>query len=349
MNLVALQCSNLTKKFDGLSAVQNLNLDVFSGEVLAILGPSGCGKTTFLRLLAGFDEPDEGRISIYDEVVSGDGKFVPPEKRSVGFVFQEHALFPHLNVIENVSFGLQKSLSSNRVRARELLELVGLNDFERRFPHELSGGERQRVALARALAPQPMLILFDEPFSNLDADRRSQIRRDVRNVIKEINTTAIFVTHDQEEAFAIGDRLVIMQQGKIEQVAYPEEVFMNPASRFVAEFLGKTDFLPGIITATDINTEVGSIQQSTGLPEGEQVEIAIRADDLSIYADLNGNGVVLERIFKGAYQVYRIVLTSGNELNVMCPHTQMLKEGEKVQVTIDPGHPLAVFYQGSPI
>ncbi len=348
MSEVAVNCTNLTKIYDGeTTALYDLNLTVKKGEILAVLGPSGCGKTTSLRLIAGFIRPDNGEIFIDGERVAGKTRFVPPEKRGVGMVFQEHALFPHLTARANVSFGLHKK--SPALQVDYLLKLVGLDHLADRYPHELSGGERQRVALARALATKPILVLLDEPFSNLDADRRTRIREEVRAILKTTGSTAIFVTHDQEEARYMGDRLAVLNNGHLEQIGSPEEIFHNPKSRFVAEFMGNTDFLPGTIVDDGIQTELGVIPQRMDLPIGSEVELALRFDDVDFRLDEKGSSMVLARHFKGSYNIYRLRLPSGRLLHAMKNHTELLRPGSPIRITLDFGHNLACFYAGKAV
>ena len=225
-------------------AANEVALTVDSGELLALLGPSGCGKTTTLRLIAGFERVDAGTIEIDGEVVASRSVHVQPERRRVGMVFQEYALFPHVSVLANIEFGLRRMAAADKeVRTKEILDLTGLVGLEQRMPHELSGGQQQRVALARALAPRPALILLDEPFSNLDASLRARVRAEVREILRAANTTAVFVTHDQEEALSLVDQVAVMLDGSVEQVASPHELYTNPANRAVAEFIGDANFL----------------------------------------------------------------------------------------------------------
>lgn len=344
--MTAVACKNLTCIYDqDTAALENLNLTVKKGEILAIVGPSGCGKTTTLRLIAGFERPSWGEIYLQDKLIANSRTFVPPEKRGVSLMFQEHALFPHLTAFENVAFGLKKN-AKGRETARSMLQLVGLAHLSDRYPHELSGGERQRVALARAMAPRPILILFDEPFSNLDADRRSRIREEVRGILKVSGSTAIFVTHDQDEALFMGDRIAVIHRGRLEQIGTPETIFHRPSTQFVAEFMGSTDFLPGEVTAAGIQTEIGLLDQHTPLPAGTQVEVALRPDDVAFTPGVGANAVVLERHFKGAYNVYRLQLHSGQLLHAMSSHTRLVHPDTPVRVYPDPGHDLACFYQG---
>lgn len=345
MSNYAVLTEGLTKQFNTEVAVNHLSLKVKMGEILALVGPSGCGKTTALRLIAGFEKPEKGTIHIGGRIVSNSTHHTPPEARGVGMVFQDYALFPHLTVYENVAFGVK---NQRKIRAKEdimsMLALVSLENYAQRLPHELSGGQRQRVALARALAPKPVLILLDEPFSNLDADLRSQMREEVRVILKGIKTSAIFVTHDQEEALYIGDRLGVMVNGRIEQVGTPEEVFSNPKNRFVAEFMGNTDFLPGTVTDKGIKTEIGLILQKTDLPPGTEIELAVRADDITFKPQKDGGALVLARHFKGAMNIYRLRLPSGRLLHAYAAHTTQIRPGTPVKVWEDAGHILACFH-----
>lgn len=342
-----VECIQLEKAYSAQIAVRGVNLTVHEGEILAVVGPSGCGKTTTLRLIAGFERPDRGEIFMQGKPLSRADTFIPPEKRGIGVVFQDYALFPHLTIFENVAFGLRKRPTSQiKHLVNEMLALVGLTHHSKRMPHELSGGERQRVALARALAPQPNLLLLDEPFSSLDMELRLKLREEVRSLLKQLRLTALFVTHDQEEALYMGDRLAVMNQGLIQQVDYPERVFSHPANRFVAEFMGNANLLPGKVVEGGIETEIGLIQQPVKLPPGSPVELAVRADDLAF--DLSGktNGVILSRTFKGVLNVYKIRLQSGLVVEAFQPHYRFFPEGQPVRIFADAGHELACFHNG---
>jgi iron(III) transport system ATP-binding protein len=349
--MTALELINVTKQYNAESAlaVDHISLAMNKGEILGLVGPSGCGKTSTLRLIAGFERPDAGTIVINGRVVAGTS-WVSPERRGVGMVFQDYALFPHLTVRQNVAFGL-KGQPREKINDTTdyLLRLIGLSEMAERFPHELSGGERQRVALARALAREPVLLLLDEPFSNLDADRRALVREQVRAILRSMNATAIFVTHDQEEALYMCDRIALLHKGRLEQLAAPESLFHQPASHFVAEFLGHTDFLPGEVQPDGILTEIGLIPQRMALPLGAQVELVVRADDVTLAPERDSKSLILARHFKGAMNVYRVRLPSGRLLHSLQPHTFNLKPGTPVRVWCNAGHPLACFYNGEAV
>ncbi len=272
-------CRNLSKSFNGQPVVQDVSFSVAPGHILALLGPSGCGKTTTLRLIAGFEQLDEGSIEIDGQSVAGSGRNIPPEKRRAGMVFQDYAIFPHLSVFKNIAFGLPRGEDKNR-RVQEILALVGLEGLGERMPHELSGGQQQRVALARALAPSPAVLLLDEPFSNLDAALRVDVRQDVKNLLKQSGTTAVFVTHDQEEALFLGDEIAVMNNGRLEQVGPAETVFHQPRTRFVAQFMGQTDFIAGIVQGDGVQTALGTAARSLSLSPGTHVAVAVRPDDV---------------------------------------------------------------------
>ncbi len=305
----------LTKRFTevGPAAVDALDLDVQPGEILCLLGPSGCGKTTLLRLIAGFESPDGGTVEVAGREVASATRQVRPEKRRIGFVFQDFALFPHLNVIDNVTFGLKGSAASRAARAEEMLDLVGMSVFRTRFPHQLSGGQQQRVALARALAPEPHILLLDEPFSNLDASLRGSTREEVRTILERTGTTTIMVTHDQEEALSFGDRLAVMRYGKVEQIGRPEEVYFNPNTAFVALFLGRTNLLRGSVAEGVAATSIGPVPV-TGPAKGQAL-VSLRPDHLQLTAAAPGaalpaaSGVhvrVMKREFKGHVIAYEV-------------------------------------------
>jgi iron(III) transport system ATP-binding protein len=326
------------------AAVSGFSLDVAQGEILAVLGPSGCGKSTTLRLIAGLESPNQGEIWVEGRQVAGSGVWVQPEARRVGLVFQDYALFPHLTVARNVAFPLNRLPASERAaRVAEMLELVGLSGYEERYPHQLSGGQQQRVALARALAPKPSVVLLDEPFSSLDADSRLAVREQVRGILKAVGATVLFVTHDQEEALYMGDRVAVMNVGQLEQVGTPEELFEEPATRFVAEFLGLPSFLPATVTESGIETEIGFQKQPLLAPRGSTIEVLVRPDDLVLRADPQGNARVLHSQFRGMDYLYDVALESGRIVRCLGAHTSRLNPGTPVCVTLSPGHKLACF------
>ncbi len=344
--MTRLMVQHLSKQYaqSAFPAVQDVSFDLENGEIMTLVGPSGCGKTTTLRLIAGLERPDAGLICLNEQEVASATHFVPPEHRGVGMVFQDHALFPHLNVFDNVAFGLRgRKPADIKDQVSKMLDLVGLSALEKRFPHALSGGERQRVALARALAPRPVLVLMDEPFSSLDTDLRLEMREQVRILLKAMQATVIFVTHDQEEALYMGDRLAVFQRGKLEQVGTPEQIFQASATRFVAEFMGNSSFITGEVTPDGIRTEVGLLNQVINLPIAAQVEVAVRADDVDFQPHPVGNSVIIDRKFRGMQNIYRLRLDSGLVLHAFKEHMMVLPVGERVHTVINAGHPLCVF------
>ncbi|MDR7543833.1 MAG: ABC transporter ATP-binding protein [Armatimonadota bacterium] len=335
-------------------AVADLSLDVGRGEVLSLVGPSGSGKTTVLRLIAGFERPDAGEVWIAGRQVAGPAAWVPPEARGVGMVFQDYTLFPHLTVAENVAFGLHCVLAAERrPRTAEVLRLVGMEGYASRYPHELSGGQQQRVALARALAPRPFAVLLDEPFSNLDADLRAQVREDVRAILGATGTSAVFVTHDQEEALLLGDRVALIRQGRLEQIDTPEAIFHAPKTQAIAAFFGRADFLAAAATADGLLTEAGLLPQRVAAPQGGgpdgRLEILVRPDDLHISPSPDGQGTVVDRLFVGADIIYRVRMPSGRVVHCRQPHTARLERGARVAVRLAPGHLLACFKDGEAV
>ena len=347
----ALECAGLVKRFGGVVAVDGLDLSIPEGQILALLGPSGCGKTTALRLIAGFEVPDDGVISIGGLTVNRPGENTPPERRRVGMVFQEGALFPHLSVEQNIAYGLPKG-QKREGRVSDVLELIGLTAQRHRMPHELSGGQQQRVALGRALAPQPEVLLLDEPFSNLDPKLREQVRRDVLGILKASHATAIFVTHDQEEALFVGDVVAVMNEGQVAQTGSPEAIFHHPGTKFVAQFIGMVDFLPANYDDGTLYTEVGSVawpEMESGALAGissnrhRQIEVMVRPDCLDCRPSDDGTGVVVEREFRGAFYLYRVELPSGATVRCLLSHTAEYALGASVSVSLRDGHHLRPF------
>ncbi|GFP20777.1 iron(III) transport system ATP-binding protein [Candidatus Hakubella thermalkaliphila] len=331
---------NVSKSFDKVKAVSGLTLVVEKGEFFSLLGPSGCGKTTTLRLIGGLDRPDEGAITIGNEVVVGEGVWVPPEKRGVGIVFQDYALFPHLTVFKNIAFGL-KGCSPKELKQKvmELLEMVGLPHMAHKYPHELSGGERQRITLARSLAPSPKVMLLDEPFSSLDADLRDELRHETKWILKEKGTTTILVTHGQEEALSLSDRVGVLNNGKLEQVGTPDEIYHKPRSRFVADFVGKADFVHGWIEGSLVICDLGMFPLNGDIPdEVRDVELMIRPDDVDFTVEPGGNTVVIEAQFLGAQILYKLLLPDGKAIHSIKPSTKIIPVGSRVKIKVDTKH-----------
>ena len=345
-----LSIEGVSKDYGAEKAVEELSLSVNDGELLTLLGPSGCGKTTTLRMIAGLEAPSEGTITIAGETVTGDGDgaFRKPEERDVGIVFQDYALFPHLTVAENIAFGLDDlDEEATDARVAELLELVDLEAHEEKMPSQLSGGQQQRVALARSLAPEPDVLLLDEPFSNLDVRLRVEMREEVRRILKRAGVTAISVTHDQEEALSISDRVAIMNDGTIAQVGNPGEVFENPESRFVASFLGQASFLSARVT-DQLETGLGSfdLERLNGPIEaydGAMVDVLVRPDDLQAIpaSEPKADGYVVHRQYNGPNFIYRVELHSGDVVHCMHNHVETFEAGQPVAVDLAADHELA--------
>jgi len=313
---------DLTRVFGATKALDGMSLDIAPGELVALLGPSGCGKTTALRIVAGFETATTGEVLVDGNDVQG----VPAAKRDMGMVFQSYSLFPNMSALDNVGFGLRMRKASPTVRrkkAGELLEMVGLSAQAGQFPHQLSGGQQQRVALARALAIEPRVLLLDEPLSALDAKVRLQLREQIRTLQQRLGTTTLFVTHDQEEALSMADRVGVMRAGKLEQVAAPDEVYDNPATAFVAEFVGTMNRIPGDLgsggeTVTVLGT---TVPVQSGGPTSGAVNALIRPENLTIGAAENGNGIVFLRTFLGATSRITVLLSGDLQVLVDIPST----------------------------
>jgi len=308
-----LRVRGVSKRFDDAVALDGFDLEARRGVLLALLGPSGCGKTTALRVIAGFDRPDAGTVELAGRRVAGDGAWVPPERRRVGMVFQDWALFPHLDVGRNVAYGLPRD---RRDRVGELLEMVRLDGMERRMPHELSGGQQQRVALARALAPSPEIILLDEPFSNLDATLRAGVRAEVRRVLHEAGVTAVFVTHDREEALSIADEVAVMAEGRVLQSGVPHEVYERPSDPLVAGLLGEANLIPADVRGGRVETSLGAIP-ADGWGDGP-IGLVVRPESIALDPDPAGDARVEDVEFYGHDQLFGVRLGDGTLLKVRC-------------------------------
>ena len=326
-------------------AVDRASLGLKAGEIGVLLGPSGCGKTTLLRAVAGLEPVSAGTIRLAGEWVSGQGGHVPPEGRRIGMVFQDYALFPHLSVADNVRFGLHRQPRDRQAqRVAEVLDLVGLRSSAQRYPHELSGGQQQRVALARALAPKPHLMLLDEPFSNLDVELRERLAQEVRSILKEAQTTALFVTHDQMEAFALGDLIGVMSQGRLHQWADAGTVYREPASRFVADFIGHGVFVSGHVRheadPCRIDTALGPLTAPAQRRSGP-CDVLLRASDVACDPDPGApQAQIIRKLFRGAESLYELRLADGQRLLAQVPSQLEHPVGSWIGVRARPAHPV---------
>ena len=352
---VALELSQVSLAYPSPRAksaagVHGIDLSINEGEILALLGPSGCGKTTTLRLIAGLERPDTGSVVLRGQVVSGNGHYVPAERRQIGFMFQDFALFPHLTVLENVAFGLRSFRpAARRDRALAVLAEVGLEDRADDYPDKLSGGQKQRVALARALAPAPSIMLLDEPFSGLDAALRQSLRAETVQVLRRNKCTAVLVTHDAEEAMFMADRIALMHEGRIEQIGSPAELYSRPASAFVAAFFGEVNRFAAVVRDGECWTPAGIIE-TPDLPSGTPVEIIVRPDQLHIELGpatcgrCNGGSVALRRPL-GRSTFYQVSVDDGQvQLKARGAQHDDLAEGDVVNVSVAPGNAM-VFAQ----
>lgn len=326
-----LNVSDLTVAFGSHTVLHRFSFDLSDGEIACLLGSSGCGKTTALRAIAGFESPQSGTILLHNRELSG----IPPHKRGIGMVFQDYALFPHLNIAENIAFGLHKhSKTEKKQRIGELLALIKLEDSAKKYPHQLSGGQQQRVALARALAPKPALILMDEPFSNLDADLRHRLSKDVRELLKQQQTAALLVTHDQQEAFAMADRIAVMQAGRLKQYASAQELYARPNSPEVAAFIGEGSLLDGQIFSDGLITSAaGSLR--TALPNNaHKVKLFVRPADVAPEPNAATQALIVEMEYKGSYYNTVLTLDNGEKLLMHLPADTEYRSGQRIAVSL---------------
>jgi len=345
-NRPSLQISKIVKSFGDKQVLDGVTFDMRQGEIVALLGPSGCGKSTLLSIIAGIETPDEGEIYWMGTPINE----TPPHRRGFGLMFQDNVLFPHMNVFENVAFGLEMNSMEKdaiQIKVSETLELVGLQGLDRRNVNSLSGGEQQRVALARSLAPQPRLLMLDEPLGSIDRSLRERLMGELRSILRRMNQTAIYVTHDQEEAFAIADRIVLMQAGKIEQIGRPEEIFKQPETLFAAKFLGLTNLVPGIAKIEDgqcrVKTTLGTFPISKRL-EGE-VTVIIRPDSASLNSQsgILIEGTLIEKTFRG--NLCQAVIIS-NEVKLafnFLSNTELPEKGADINLSLDPNEAISAF------
>jgi iron(III) transport system ATP-binding protein len=343
-----IQAKQVHKRFaNGVYAVRDLSFELSRGTLLALLGPSGCGKTTALRLIAGLEAPDRGEIWLNGQCVAGPGCWVPPEARRIGMVFQDYALFPHLTVAQNIGFGLNKWKPAQRAqRVAELLALIDMRAYADRYPYQISGGQQQRVALARALAPRPDVVLLDEPFSNLDAALRRTMREEVRAILRAAGATAIFVTHDQEEALSIADQVAIMDRGAIQQIGSPQQVYFRPATQAIAAFIGEANFLPGYARGKTAECALGTLLLAS--PTHGKVTIMIRPEALKVKPEADGLGRVEGITFYGHDQTIWVRLNGHLTLQARTLPRPDLLPGSQVAVTVQ-GPVVAYPAQGDPL
>jgi iron(III) transport system ATP-binding protein len=319
----------------GRPAVQGISFAAREGEILCLLGPSGCGKTTILRAIAGFEPVRSGQLFLSGQLVSSPDTMIPTENRRVGMVFQEYALFPHLRVQDNIAFGLRHLARSERsARVQEMLRLTGLEGFERRYPHELSGGQQQRVALSRALVQNPVVLLLDEPFSNLDPDMAGRMRQELHDLLRRTKTTTVLVTHDHDEAFAMADRIAVLNHGRLEQFDTPEMMYHMPATPFVADFVGQADFIPGTVSQGMVHTELGEFPDTIDCTDGTNVVVMIRPDDIHLVPTEGARSRVLSRQFHGSENLYTVSLPSGQIVHSSQGSTSVYQAGTTVELRV---------------
>ena len=351
-----LEVDRISHAYGKQVVVRELSFNLAQGEIACLLGSSGCGKTTMLRLIAGFEMPAAGSIRLNGIAIASEKTQMPAEKRRIGMVFQDYALFPHISVADNIGFGLRlESAPARRRRVDEMLELIGLANRGERFPHELSGGQQQRVALARALAPQPHLLLLDEPFSNLDVELRERLSLEVRDILKRAGMAAILVTHDQNEAFAVADMVGIMREGRIEQWDTPYNLYHRPATRHVADFIGQGVFLPGeVLSRQVVEVELGRLDSDVPMECGSscsecqrdcRLDVLLRPDDV-IHDDASEvKAEVIAKAFRGAEFLYTLRLASGAQVLSLVPSHHNHAIGEKIGIRLDVDH-VVTFQQG---
>jgi len=339
-----LELNNIECRYNNLVVVKDLSLKLAKGDIACVLGPSGCGKSTILRAIAGFEPLHHGDIRLDNKEISSRKALLAAEKRKIGMVFQDYALFPHLTITENIEFGLKLPKSQKKQKVIQMVQLVDLAGYEERYPHELSGGQQQRVALARALAPEPSLLLLDEPFSNLDTELRNRLSLDIRNILKSLDISAILVTHDQKEAFSMSDQIGVIDSGRIQQWGKPYDLYHEPNNHFVASFIGQGSFIKGhSLTPDTFSSELGVIQgnRAYSWPEKTAVEILIRPDDVIYRPGARLEAEVCAKIFAGTSTQYQLKLSSGTKIEALFPSHQDFLIGDSIPIEIDAEHLIA--------
>ncbi|AWY01959.1 ABC transporter ATP-binding protein [Marinomonas primoryensis] len=340
--LKEMTLTNVSVGYDGGVVVKNAAFQLLEGQIGCLLGPSGCGKSTLLRAIAGFESLMTGEIMIDDQIISNSSLSVNPEDRHIGMVFQDIALFPHLTIAQNIAFGLSSwSKESAQERVAYLLELVGLAGFQSRYPHSLSGGQQQRVALARAIAPKPKLLLMDEPFSGLDAKLREELVPDIRDILQHEKMSALLVTHDQMEAFAMADQVSVMDAGVIHQTGSPYQIYHRPETRFVASFIGHGDFLSATVCGPDcVHSDLGNIRGDLdhGFADNALVDLLVRPDDILHDDDSAFVGVIVSKWFRGSHFLYRVKLSSGKVVYCFASSHHNHALGQKIGLSVHLDH-----------
>ena len=338
--MASVTITGVTKSFGNVKVLQEFNQKFEDGEFITLLGPSGCGKTTMLRLIAGFEKPSSGEIYIGDKLVSSEKEFLPPEKRGIGMVFQSYAVWPHMNVFDNIAYPLKiQKISKNKIeeRVNQVLKIVHLEQYKDRFPSELSGGQQQRVALGRALVAQPEILLLDEPLSNLDAKLREEMRYEIKEITKKLKITVIYVTHDQIEAMTMSDRIVLINKGEVQQVAPPQEIYSKPKNMFVANFVGKVDFIKGKVEGSKIllDNSNGQTLPNKSSFKGNVV-VAIRPENAILSDDGEITGKVYSKFYLGECNDLRVEIGNGNILRMIARAStyNTLNEGDEVKIKI---------------
>ena len=337
-----LSLDNITVGYEATPVVHNVSLQIEKGQIGCLLGPSGCGKSTLLRAIAGFEPLLDGNINMEGQLLSKQDFTLAPEKRNIGLVFQDLALFPHLTIAENIEFGIKQwEKTDKKSRVKQLLKLIGLSNMENRYPHSLSGGQQQRVALARTIAPKPKLILMDEPFSGLDASMREELLPEVREILLQENMSAILVTHDQLEAFAMADIVAVMNNGSIMQCDSPFNIYHEPKNRFIGNFIGKGDYLPGkIIDKQSVQSPLGVLhtEKEHKFSVDQEVEILVRPDDVLHDDDSTSQAEIVSKQFRGSHFLYRVKLDSGFLLYCFASSHHNHDIGESIGINVDLDH-----------